>query len=534
MLLNGHRTDVDTVRDLVRARAHLGAKVLLVVDDEEVTYGEADHRANALANALRSLGVTKGDVVATHLYNGVDHFILWMACVKLGAVWAPLNISLAGADLRQAIDSCAPVAMVVDEALFDNYESAGAPASAVRILRGSRRAGSRDWLSLADLVAHPDASEPPVEISSADPVALIFTGGTTGLPKGVLLSSTYCLAGILRYGELFGPSSADVHIGVGQMFHAIGSVVDILCPMYWGMTTVLTRWFSARRFWPAVRRHRGSISVLLGAVIVALLAREPAEDDADNTLRIAGSVTGGMDQRRVARFADRFAVRLLEIYGQTETGAPCCIGQRLEDAPFESQGAGQGWADLAVVDAMGFPCPPGTEGEIVLRMTHPGTFMSGYHNAPALYEQRCRDLWFHTGDTGHLDERGNLHFLGRQAYKIRRRGENISAHEVELVIAELDGVAECVVVGVADVDGDESVKAVIVAADSGAPAPEDVIAHCADRLAYFKVPRYVQFVPVLPRSSAKAEVLRHVLRDEGPGSSWDREAAGLKIRNHAF
>src|SRR5207302_1894825 len=155
---------------------------------------------------------------------------------------------------------------------------------------------------------------------------------------------------------------------------------------------------------------------------------------------------------------------------------------------FESQGAPHGWADVAVVDHLGFPRPLRTEGEIVLRMTHAGTFMSGYHNAPALFEQRCRDLWFHTGDTGYLDERGNLHFTGRQAHKIRRRGENISAHEVEQVIAELDGVAECVVVGVPDNDGEESVKAVVVRTSGAALGAAEVVAHCADRLAYFKVP----------------------------------------------
>jgi crotonobetaine/carnitine-CoA ligase len=534
VLLNGHNTDVDTVRDLLRRRAELGNKRLLIVDDEALSYRQADTLSNALGNALRQLGVAKGDVVASYLYNCTDHFVLWMACVKIGAIWAPLNISLVGDDLSLALASCAPGAVVVDGELFDIYTAAGAADAGIRVVRGDARAGAPGWLSLAELIAYPDQDEPGVTIDSGDPVALIFTGGTTGLPKGVLLSSTYCLAGALRYHEMFAPGSTDVHIGVGQMFHAIGSVLDILCPMYWGMTTVLTRWFSATRFWPTVRRHHATVSVLLSAVIVALLARDPAGDDAANSLRIAGSVTGGMDPARVAEFASRFQVRLLELYGQTETGAPCCVGQRVDDPPFESQGAPHGWADIAVIDPRGFPCATGEEGEIVLRMTEPGTFMSGYHNAAALYEERCRDLWFHTGDTGYLDERGNLHFAGRQAHKIRRRGENVSAYEVEQVILELKGVEECVVVGVPVGDGDEAVKAVICPSALGPPDPGDVISHCVARLAYFKVPRYVQFVPSLPRSSAKGEVLRHVLKAEGAGDSWDRESFGVEVRNQAF
>ena len=530
-MLKDHVTEVDTLRDLIAARARLGTKPLLVVDDEVLTYQDADRHSDAVANALLEVGVHKGSVVASYMYNSPDHLVLWMACVKIGAIWAPLNVSLVGQDLHRALTSCEPAATVVDAELIGNYLQSDFSFDGARIGRGDAPDG---WLDWHELESGPPDAPPTFAAEATDPVALIFTGGTTGLPKGVLITNAYCLAGCLRYQELFEPSSSDVHIGVGQMFHAIGSVIDILCPLYAGMTAVLTRWFSARRFWPTVREHGGTISVLLGAVMVALLARPNDEDDPGNTLRIAGSVTGGMERARVTEFADRFGVRLLEMYGQTETGAPCCISQRTWDEPFASQGKPYGWAEVMIAEPSGAACDAGAEGEILIRMTEPGTFMAGYHRAPELFVERCKDLWFHTGDTGYLDDDGNLHFTGRQAHKIRRRGENVSAHEVEQILRQEDSVEDCAVIGVPLTDGDEAVKAFVRLRPGHSEDPERIVEFCASQLAYFKVPRFIEFLTEFPRSATKGDVLRHVLQARGNDLGWDRDAEGLSVRNQAF
>lgn len=531
MLLNDHVTEVDTLRDLIAARSGLGSKPLLIVDDEVLSYADADRRSNSVAHALVGLGVAKGSVVASYMYNSPDHFVLWMACVKLGAIWAPLNVSLVGQDLHRALTSCDPGAVVVDGELLGNYLDSDFEFRGARIIRGE--APDR-WLGWEEVASDSSEPVPSGPLDAADPVALIFTGGTTGLPKGVLITNAYCIAGCLRYQELFDPSPSDVHIGVGQMFHAIGSVIDVLCPMYAGMTAVSTRWFSARRFWTTVRQYGGTISVLLGAVMVALLARPVEEDGSGNTLRIAGSVTGGMERARVAEFADRFGVRLLEMYGQTETGAPCCISQRTWDEPYASQGKPYGWAQVMIAEPDGAACAAGTEGEILIRMTEPATFMAGYHRAPELFVERCRDLWFHTGDTGYLDADGNLHFTGRQAHKIRRRGENVSADEVEQVLRQEASVADCTVVGVPLPDGDEAVKAFVMLRPGHTDDPRRLVEYCATQLAYFKVPRFVEFVTEFPRSASKGDVLRHVLRARGNDRAWDRDAAGVPVHNQAF
>jgi crotonobetaine/carnitine-CoA ligase len=537
MELNGHTTDVDTLRELFARRATLGDKPLLVVDGESLTFREADRRGNMLGNALLAANIRPGDVVACLLYNSTDHFVVWAACAKIGAIWAPLTISLGADDLRTALTACDPVAVVVDEELVATFTAAGGRPPALRVLRTTATQPGPllpDWRTLADLEARSPSTEPDVVVTPGDPVALIFTSGTTGLPKGVLLSSTYCLAGCLRYREMFEPSAQDVHIGVGQMFHAIGSVVDIVCPLYSGMTTVLTRWFSARRFWPTVRAHSGTISVLVGPVLVALLARDSDADDRDTPLRVVGSVTGGLDRHRVLGFGRRFGVRLLEMYGQTETGAPCVVGQRPGDDPVAAQGMGHGWTEIAVAAADGSPAPPGVEGEILLRPTEPGTFMLGYHRSPDLVVERCRDLWFHTGDLGRLDEAGHLHFVGRQAHRIRRRGENVSAHEVERAILDDPDVAECAVVGVPDCDGDEEVKAFVRPRPGAAPDPAALVERLGRRLAYFKVPRFVELVDELPRSASKGEILRHELAARPHTRAWDRERRGVAVPNLAF
>jgi len=524
--LNGHRPDVVTVADLIAARAALGEKPLAVIEGETLTYAEADLRANRIANALVELGVGKGDVVATLMHNSVEHVCTWFGSAKLGAIWAPLNIALVQLDLKAALADAAPRVVVVDEALLGNLAVVGPQlegAGTTVVVNGKVPPGSGS-VPFQDLLAG-SPRRPDVEVEPSDPAGLIFTGGSTGRPKGVLVSNLWYFPGVLRYGEMLDPRPDDVHIGVGQLCHTIGSAVDVLGPVYWGLTTVLGRRFSASRFFDVARAHDGTLTVLVEPVMMALLKQDAREDDADNPLRLAATAAGKMADENYDAFRSRFDIDLLELYGQTETGPLGCISQRLDDRPHRSLGTGNGWAEIAIADpGDGRILDAEEQGEILLRPTHPGTFLLGYHRQAERFVEACRDLWFHTGDLGHLDQQGYLHFDGRLAHAIRRRGENIAAAEVEQVLLLHPSIAECAVVGVPAELGEEEVKAYVVPRAGEAIEPEEIVHFCEQRIAYFKVPRYVEFAAELPRSVTKDEVERYKLRERGIGEAWDREA----------
>jgi len=372
MQLNGHELEFATVKDLLRARAALGEKLFAIVADERLTYAGANDVANRIASSLHTLGVEKGDVVATYMQNSVDHICTWFACAKLGAVWAPLNIALVNLDLAYTIQNAAPRVLVVDDELLPNLLAIHDrldPGLTI-VVRGEADGVAAAWPTFEDL-GRGAPEEPEVEVRPSDPAGLIYTGGSTGLPKGVLVSNLWYFPGFLRYREMFEPGPEDVHLGLGQMCHTIGSAVDVLTPLYLGMSTVLSRRFSASRFWEIARRHGTTITVLVGPLMTFLLNQPARPDDAENTIRIAGTATGQVPREVPVRFAERFDVDMLEVYGQTETGPLGCVSQRRDDRPYHSVGRPHGWAEVMIADADDRPCPPGVVGEIAFRSSTP-------------------------------------------------------------------------------------------------------------------------------------------------------------------
>jgi carnitine-CoA ligase len=532
MRLNGHRLETTDLGQLIRVRAALAEKPLAFVEEEELSYAEADLRSNRIANSLRALGVDRGEVVATYMENSIDHICIWFACAKLGAIWAPLNVSLVNLDLKAALANARPRALFVDDDLLPRLlatESPAADPDPIVVVRGEVPATEHRLRSLAELeLGRPD--DPGVALSPNDPAALVYTGGTTGLPKGVVVPHLWYFGGALRYRELFEPNEDDAHLGIGHLCHTLGSAVDVVGPMFHGMTTVLSRRFSASRFWNVVERRQAGFSVLVGPLL-SLLLRQPARpEDAANPLRTVAAATGQMNRKVPDEFCERFGVELLEIYGQTETGPLGCVSQRSWDRPYHSAGRGHGWADFRIVDPAGSPCPVDLVGEILVRSTHPETTMLGYHRDPEATDSVMRDGWFHSGDLGHVDALGYLHFDGRRAHSIRRRGENIAVAEVEQAILLHPAVGDCAVVGVPSEIGEEEVKACVVVDTEAELSPEELIGFCSERIADFKVPRYVEFLRELPRSVVKSEVERHKLRTLEAGEVWDREASTLRSR----
>ncbi len=529
MRLVGHELAETTIGALVRERAALGDRPLLWVDDEVLTYRDADRSSDRYANALRALGVNTGDIVATYAYNSVDLVRLWFACAKLGAIWAPLNVSLQSTDLDYTLRDTSAKVLVVDEALVESYGTVrGRHSFASEILAGSPEAAEKAGMMPLSALARASDAPIDVEVLPSDPVAIVYTGGSSGLPKGVLIPHLNELAAALRYQEVARPTAGDVMYECGHLFHSGGQQLGVLGPMYAGITSVMGRWFSVSRLWDIVNRHRANILHVPGPMLGPIMERTPPDSGPDHPIRLALGI-GTAQVRREIRddFERRFGFPLLEVYAQTEMGVLLC-SERLGEQRPGSSGHSYGWASIRIVDDEDRPLPPRVEGEIVTRPTEPYTFMLGYHRNPAMTLQTWRNLWHHTGDIGYLDEDGFLYLRGRKAFWIRRKSENVSALEVERTIAEHPSVAECAVVGVPAEIGDEEIKAYVIAREGMTIDPAAIVEWCGARIAPFKVPRYVEIVRDFPRTAVKRDLDRTKLKAMGRGEAWDREAGNAR------
>ena len=523
MLLNGKLLEHTNMRDVLLSRRSLGAKPLLICDGETLTYAGADEASNRIANSMIGHGIGKGDVVATFMYNSIDHAVIWLACVKLGAVFASLNVSLAASELVYSLADTNARLIVVDHDLIDVYRQARADINPlpVEILWHGPESG--DEFVRFDSLLNGVNTLPEVDIAPNDPMSIIYTGGSTSMPKGVLVPHMHYIAAAERYKEITQSQPDDVHFANSHFFHVGGQQFGLMGPLYCGTTGVMTRWFSVSNYWRIARETGATIIDPIGTMISALLAPEPSPADRNHKVRVGIGIASG--QVRAAfrhQFEERFGVPLLEVYAMTEVGVLLC-SERLEDKTLNSCGKTYGWADICIVDEYESPVPTGEQGQILLRPTSTNCFMLEYVNKPQETIAAWRNLWYHTGDIGYLDDDGYLYFVGRQAHWVRVRGENVSAFEVEKVLTEHAAIEDCAIVGVPAQLGEEDVKAYVQLAAGASLAPEAIVDFCKASLAYFKVPRFIEFVSEFPRTITKHEIERHALRARGIGDAWDRD-----------
>ena len=521
MELNGIEIEHTNMRDVFLARTALGTKPLLICDGETLTYQDAHERSNRVASTLTGYGVKKGDVVATFMYNSIDHAAVWYACVKLGAIFASLNVSLAPNELVYSLGDTNAKVVIVDNDLLDVYKEAqpNFAHQPIEILwRGSQSSNFIPFETLYD----GEDTLPSVEIAPNDPMSIIYTGGSTSMPKGVLAPHLHYIGAAERYKEITQSQPDDVHFANSHFFHVGGQQFGVMGPLYCGTTGVMTKWFSVSNYWDIARETGATIIDPIGTMISALLTREPSAQDRDHKIRVGIGIASGQVRSSFRKeFEERFGVPLLEVYAMTEVGVLLC-SERLDDKTEDSCGKTYGWADISIVDENDCPVPIGEQGQILLRPNGANCFMLEYINKPKETIQAWRNLWYHSGDIGYLDKEGYLHFVGRQAHWVRVRGENVSAFEVEKVLTEHESVKDCAIVGVPGDLGEEDIKAYIHLEENTDLDPSDIIAWCEERLAYFKVPRFVEFVTEFPRTITKQEIERHALRERGRGDSWDR------------
>lgn len=488
-------------------------KVAVLDDDEQLTYAQLDESARRVAAGLRALGVEHGTFVLTMMGNHVDNVVTWFALSYLGAVSVPVNTAFAGDTLAYMFDhSKAPVA-IVDEQYLDAASRANAVAGAAHtlIVRGT---GAE--VTVAGLRATAATVEPE-PLAPWDLHSVMYTSGTTSMPKGVLVphALTYTRAAIYQRAA---DVDTRVELSTLPLFHVVGQCRGVLGPLLLGGTSVLRPRFSASAFWADCRRFGVTDAGLMGAMAQFLLAQPPSERDREHPVRAIHAAAADLSQ-----FGARFGVEVGAAYGMTEIGT---ITQG-DGATPGSCGYVHHEVEHRLVDDHDVPVAPGEPGELVVRSKLPWTFTTGYLHDPAASVELWRNLWLHTGDVFREQADGELMFVGRKKFVIRRRGENISPAQVETALLDHPGIAEAAVVGVPSTDGEEEVLAVVVpVAEIALP---DLLAFLADRLPYFMVPRYLEVRTALPKTPTHKVDVGTLRAAASTEHAWDREAHGISV-----
>jgi len=498
--------------DILRRHAAVrGGKLAYVLGADRVTYAAFHARANQVARALARLGVRRGDRVAVLAGNRVEYPSLYFAAIRLGAIVVPINARFTAAE----------VAYVVNHAEAQTFVVAGELAGLVESLRGGgalpgvgRFVGLDPGGSDPPLAALADAEpgdDVEVELDERDPHVCLYTSGTTGAPKGTLLSqrSYYLQSATSQLQMGFGED--DVALSMFPLFHMGGWALPL---GFWhsGASVVILPKADPLAILTAIAAERVTYFYAVPTVFNSLLALPDFARFDLGSLRRIGSGTAPLTAVQVERIMTRFGCRdMVILYGSTEAGPvsilrPCDVASKPETVgrPYLD-------VDVRLVDADGRDVPPGAVGEIAARSEFT---MQAYWRNPEETARTKRDGWVHTGDLGVFDAQGFLSIVGRRKEVIRSGGESLFPVEIERVLLAHPEIREASVVGIPDPHWGEAAVAAVVLRDGASLTADEVIAHVRAHLAGYKRPRHVCFLAALPRTAASQQVHKPLLREQ--------------------
>jgi crotonobetaine/carnitine-CoA ligase len=505
------------------------------LDFEGFTYtaAEMDRAANRVAHALAGIGVRHGDRVATLLENGPEQVISFFAALKLGAIQVPINTAYKGDFLRhQLADSGARVFIVQGDFASRGAEvisSAATPDLEHAIVVGAPDAvidavPTTSWADLGDDDSSIDASE----VRPSDLACFIYTAGTTGPSKGCMLPQNYIVSLADQIARAWQRRPDDIVLTPLPLFHFNAIAVCVVGSLVTGGSAAIERRFSVSNFWPEVKRTGATMVSMLGSLAILIANADDHPDQMGHQLRLCAAAPMPPDTDRA--WQERFGCKTFSGgYGLTEASLVTML-----DAGEPNKSGAMGKPnehefEVRIVDDDDNEVAVGEVGEIVCRPNGPSLMFAGYWNRPDATVEATRNLWFHTGDLGRIDEDGYAYFVDRKKDALRRRGENISSFEMEKVLYGHEAVRDVAVHAVASPMGEDDVKVTVVLQEGAQLSEEELCRWVAARVPYFAIPRYVEFRDDLPRNPV-GRVLKYELRADGvTPATWDAEAAGVRF-----
>jgi carnitine-CoA ligase len=519
---------------LLAERARRTGDELCLIEAESglvVTNGQLYSGARRLGAGLAALGVGAGDTVATMLPHCIDTYRIWFGLAGLGALEVPVGTRYRGRMLEHIIGDSGARVVIVDDGhaaevarVLGEHALPHVQAVVVRGEGGPRTIGGTETLRLSEVATDPAGQAEIREPTAQDLAMVLYTSGTTGPSKGVLVPwgqvdatvtgvfpDGTCVPGKVLYGP-FPPN----HIG-GRLFAGMA--------IRYGIPAVIRDAFSASAYWGDVGRYGCTTTALVSAMVSILLSAPERPGDDENPLRdvLMNPLTPESET-----FRNRFGVRVCTDYNMTETSIPLHSGWEIED--WRSCGKvrpGPPGYEVRLVDQRDVPVAEGEVGELVCRTQEPWAMNAGYLGRPDETAAAWRDGWFHTGDAFRVDAGGRYYFVDRIKDAIRRRGENVSSFEIEREVLDHPDVAECAAIGVPSELGEQDIKVFVVRRPGSGLTAAALLEHLRARCADFMVPRYVEFLDELPRTEATQKVRKSELRDR------ENRAAGLPAPDQA-
>jgi len=506
------QSDVNWYAVLAHHAMRTPEKAVTVFEGETTTYGAMADRAAQLAGGLAERGVGRGDVVALLSYNCPEFLVTIFAANYLGAIAMPINWRLAAPEVRFILEHSSARALVCDGALVElaNQATEGVDAPLARLCLSPTAVPG--WTPLADVLSHP-ARTGHVPAGPDDIHRLMYTSGTTGRPKGVMISHANLAWKNLAHIVEFGFTSDDLGLVCGPMYHVGALDLTTTSLIAAGATVIIHRTFDAGLVVDELERSQVTTVWLAPAMVNAIMALPNIERRDLSSVRVV--INGGekMPVPLIERLQRTFpSAWFADAYGLTETvSGDTFLDRASMISKLGSVGRPCLYLQLDIWDQSGLSVPAGERGEIVMR--GPKVF-PGYWRDPDATAEAFAGGWFHTGDVGVRDDDGYLYIVDRFKDMIVSGGENIASSEIERVLYEHDAVLEAAAVGRADEQWGEVPVAFVVLRQDGTATADELLDHCRVHLARFKVPKALTFLEALPRNPS-GKVLKRELRAGG-------------------
>jgi acyl-CoA synthetase (AMP-forming)/AMP-acid ligase II len=511
-------TEPATLVDMLCARAKTrGDAIALEFEGRQTTFTDLDIKANRVANGLKALGVRPRERIAYLGKNSDIYFELLLGAMKANAVMTPVNWRLAGPEIAFIVGDCKAPVLFVGPEFIEQVRGIRAQLPDVRTLIATE-GGGPGWQDFAAWRDAQSSDEPKVEIGPQDIAIQLYTSGTTGKPKGAMLSHANFL-NLVETGtgedkpEWNIWTEDDVSLVAMPVFHIGGTGWGVL-GLYYGAKGVIAREFDPNKVLEFIERSAITKLFMVPAAM-QFVVRQPRAREVDfSKLKYMLYGASPIPAALLKECIEVFGCGFVQMYGMTETTGTI-VALAPEDHVegldrMRSAGKALPGVELAILDADGNKLPPGEVGEIATRS---GSNMVGYWNLPeATAKTLNNDGWLRTGDAGYIDKDGYLYIHDRIKDMIISGGENIYPAEVESAICDHPDVAEAAVIGVPDEQWGEAVKAIVVMKPGKRATPSDIIGFIRERIAGFKTPKSVEFIAALPRN-ASGKILRRHLRD---------------------
>jgi acyl-CoA synthetase (AMP-forming)/AMP-acid ligase II len=505
------------IGQFVSRRAYMHPDKLAVKDalaDRNYSYSELNARVNRVCAALGSLGLAKGDRVALLACNGHEFLETFFAIAKSGLVAVPINWRLTAGEISYILNDCRVKSIIFDSefsSIIEEIHSRAEQGISVESwleLRGNRLDFAQDY---EQLLSAQEAEEPLVTAGGEDNLFIMYTSGTTGLPKGAVHTHNSVFWSAINYSVTAGMYFNDIHLVFLPLFH-IAALISTVTALYNGNSLVVLRNFDPQKSWTLIVEEKISTSFAVPAMLNFMLQVPDFEQYDWSSLRWFMSGGAPLAVETIKAYK-KVGIDVTQAFGMTEAcGSLCMVGP--EDGMRKAGTVGKAYfhTELRIVGPDGQDLPAGEAGEIIARSP---TIMKEYWNRPEDTAEAIRDGWYYTGDIGVQDAEGFITIKDRIKDMIISGGENVYPAEVEMVLMQHPDILDAAVIGQESRKWGESPFAVIVPISAGLTESE-VVSHCEGKLARFKLPKGVAFVAELPRNQT-GKVLKRVLREQFPG-----------------